>query len=134
MYWSPGTIEGYLPWDWVETHYLVQGSIDPSTSLVNRIWTEYYRGIQYANIYLANVDKCQPMGDTEKAWTKAECRALRAYFYLNLVKEFGPVPLVGDRVYNVDDPLSSMLLPRSSVDECYDYISVSLRMYFKEET
>lgn len=122
MYWSPGTIEGYLPWDWVETHYLVQGSIDPSTSFVNRIWTEYYRGIQYANIYLANVDKCQPMGDTEKAWTKAECRALRAYFYLNLVKEFGPVPLVGDRVYNVDDPLSSMLLPRSSVDECYDYI------------
>ncbi len=127
MYWGPGTIEGYLPWDWVETHYLIQGTMTPSTGFVERIWTQYYRGIQYANIYLANVDKCEPMSDTDKAWTKAECRALRAYFYFNLVKEYGPVPLVGDKVYGVDDPLSSMMIPRSSVDECYDYIISELK-------
>ncbi len=127
MYWGPGTIEGYLPWDWVETHYLIQGTMTPSTGFVERIWTQYYRGIQYANIYLANVDKCEPMSDTDKAWTKAECRALRAYFYFNLVKEYGPVPLIGDKVYGVDDPLSSMMIPRSSVDECYDYIISELK-------
>ncbi len=127
MYWSPGTIESYLPWDWVETHYLIQGSLDPSTGLVERIWTQYYRGIQYANIYLANVDKCGPMDDVEKAWTKAECRALRAYFYFNLVKEYGPVPLIGDKVYKVDDPLSVMMSSRASVDECFDYIISELK-------
>lgn len=127
MFWGPGTIEGYLPWDWVETHYLIQGTLNPGTGLVNRIWTENYRGIQYANIYLANIDNCAPMEAKEKEWTKAECRALRAYFYFNLMKQFGPVPLVGDKVFGVDDPLSDMLIPRSSVDECYDYIISELK-------
>lgn len=122
MFWGPGTIEGYLPWDWVETHYIIQGSMDPTTGFVNRLWTEYYRAIQYANIYLANVDMCDPMDAKEKAWTKAEARALRAFYYLCLVKQFGPVPLVGDKVFGVDDPLSDMMLPRNTVDECFDYI------------
>ena len=125
MFWGPATIEGYLPWDWVETHHIIQGSLYPSTGFVSRIWTEYYRGIQYANIYLANVDKCEPMNSTDKEWTKAECRALRAFFYFNLMKLYGPVPIVGDRIYKVDDDLDQ--LPRSTVDECFDYIITELR-------
>ena len=53
MYWGPATIEGYLPWDWVETHDIIQGTMYSSTSWVERIWSNYYRGIQNANIYLA---------------------------------------------------------------------------------
>lgn len=125
--WGPGTIEGYLPWDWVETHHFIQGSLYPSTETVTRLWTQYYRGIQYANIYLANVDKCLPMSQTEKEWTKAECRALRAYFYFNLIKEYGPVALVGDRVYNVDDGLPDMTVGRSTLDDCFNYVVSELK-------
>ena len=122
MFWGPGTIEGYLPWDWVETHNIIHGTMYPSTDFVNRIWREYYRGIQYANIYLANVDNCERMPDNEKEWTKAECRALRAMFYFNMVKLYGPVPLVGDRIFGVDEPTSDYMLARNTVDECFDYI------------
>ena len=117
MYWNGGSIEGYLPWDWVETHDIVQGSLTPSTGFVERLWKQYYIGITNCNIYMANVDKCDPMSDEEKTITKAEARAFRAYFYLNLVKLFGPVPLMGDRVSSNDDPISLYQVPRNTVDE-----------------
>lgn len=122
MYWGPATIEGYLPWDWVETHDIIQGTMYSSTSWVERIWSNYYRGIQNANIYLANIDNCKAMPDDEKETTKAEVRALRAYFYLNLVKEYGPVPLIGDMVSDVADPLQKSQIARSPIDSCFNYI------------
>lgn len=126
MFWGPATMEGYLPWDWVETHNIIHGTMYPSTDFVNRIWREYYRAIQYANIYIANVDKCDRMPDSEKEWSKAECRALRAMFYFNMVKLYGPVPLVGDRIFGVDEATTEYMLPRASVDECFDYILAEL--------
>ena len=38
------------------------------------------------------------------------------------MKFYGPVPVVGDRVYSVDDPLTNMQLPRETVDSCFNYI------------
>ncbi len=122
LYLNAASIEGYLPWDWVEPNDIIKGSMTASTGFVQRLWQNLYRGIQNVNIYLANVDKCDPMSQDEKDITKAEARALRALFYLNLVKYYGPVPLYGDRVANNDDDISLSQLPRNTVDECFDYI------------
>ncbi len=122
MYWNGGTIEGYLPWDWVETHDIIQGSLTPSTGFVERLWKQYYIGITNCNIYMSKVDECTPMLEEERAITKAEARAFRAFFYLNLVKLFGPVPLMGDRVSQNDDPISLCQVERNTIDECFDYI------------
>ena len=122
FYIGAATSEGYLPWDWVPALDIIHGTLYPSTGLVSTIWTNYYRAIQYANIYLANIDNNPSMDSTEKEWTKAECRSLRALFYFELMKFYGPVPVVGDRVYSVDDPLTNMQLPRETVDSCFNYI------------
>lgn len=122
FYIGAATSEGYLPWDWVPALDIIHGTLYPSTGLVSNIWTNYYRAIQYANVYLANIDNNPNMDSTEKEWTKAECRSLRALFYFELMKFYGPVPVVGDRVYGVDDPLADMQLPRASVDSCFNYI------------
>ena len=55
--WPMASIEGYLPWDHIVANNIILGTLYPSTGFVNTQWTEYYRGIQYANIYLANIDK-----------------------------------------------------------------------------
>ena len=34
MYWNGGSIEGYLPWDWVETHDIINGTLTSSTGFV----------------------------------------------------------------------------------------------------
>lgn len=127
FYIGAATTEGYLPWDWVPALDIIHGTLYPSTGLVSTIWTNYYRAIQYANIYLANIDNNPNMDSTEKEWTKAECRSLRALFYFELMKLYGPVPVVGDRVYGVDDPLADMQLPRASVDDCFNYIIGELK-------
>lgn len=125
--WPMASIEGYLPWDHIVANNIILGTLYPSTGFVKTQWTEYYRGIQYANIYLANIDKNSAMLADEREWSKAEVHALRAYFYFNLVKEFGPVPLIGDKVYSVDTPLDEMMLPRNTLDECWDYIIAELK-------
>lgn len=125
--WPMASIEGYLPWDHIVANNIILGTLYPSTDFVKTQWTEYYRGIQYANIYLANIDKNSAMLADEREWSKAEVHALRAYFYFNLVKEFGPVPLIGDKVYSVDTPLEDMMLPRNTLDECWDYIIAELK-------
>ena len=78
------SMSGYQPWSdsgQGKHQNIIQGTLSPSTGWVNDMYKSFYRAIQYANIYLAHVDECAPMSDDEKATTKAECRALRAYYY-----------------------------------------------------
>ena len=42
---------------------------------------------------------------------KAEARFLRAYFYFELVKRYGGVPIIGDKVYELNENIE---LPRST--------------------
>lgn len=44
---------------------------------------------------------------------------MRAHFYFELVKRYGGVPLVGDRVYELNE---DMELPRNTFAQCVDYI------------
>jgi hypothetical protein len=50
---------------------------------------------------------------------KAETRLLRAYFYFELIKRWGGVPLIGDRVINYDEDWN---IPRSDLQTCIQYI------------
>jgi hypothetical protein len=50
---------------------------------------------------------------------ESEARFLRAYFYFELIKRYGGVPLMGNKVLTITDDVS---LPRNSFDECVKYI------------
>ncbi|MDL2257119.1 RagB/SusD family nutrient uptake outer membrane protein [Bacteroidales bacterium OttesenSCG-928-I14] len=95
-------------------------------------WGEYYEGIRNANILIKNIDRVPFAtkyvkalgGDTVlNASLKAEARFLRAYFYFELVKRYGGVPLMGDKVYKLGD---NMEKARNSFAECIEYISTEL--------
>ena len=94
----------------------------------NMGWSEYYAGIRKANIIVNNIDvvpfnttfinfngEVKPLNKT----IKAEARFLRTFFYFELVKRYGGVPLLGDNVYKLGD---NMELPRNSFKECIDYM------------
>lgn len=91
-------------------------------------WGKYYEGIRKANIIVNNIDVV-PFKTTFKNFKdeikplnftiKAEARFLRAYFYFELVKRYGGVPLLGDSVYQLGD---NMEIPRNSFAECVDYM------------
>ena len=90
-------------------------------SNADNAWADNYAGIRRANLFLQNFPKVHLKKEMEiqGQWWTAEARFLRAMFYYELIKRYGGVPLLGDKVLSLDDDLN---LPRNSFDECVDYI------------
>ncbi len=84
-------------------------------------WAINYQGIRRANKFLTNIDKVpfKAAMRQEKTYWIAEAKFLRAYFYFELFKRYGGVPLVGDNVLGLNDNLN---LQRSTAKETTDYI------------
>jgi hypothetical protein len=59
-----------------------------------KYWQAYYAGIQRANLVLEKLPALEGMNEDLKKRYIAEVKALRAYFYYNLVIAFGDVPLI----------------------------------------
>lgn len=81
-------------------------------------WKLPWENIRRANVFLSNIDR-SPLSAGLKKQLKAETRFLRAWYYFQLVKVYGGVPLIGDVNYGIADNID---LPRSSYSDCVDYI------------
>jgi starch-binding outer membrane protein, SusD/RagB family len=76
-----------------------------SGSIPKSFWGDYYQGIFRANVLLQKLPGVT-MDDAKKARFAAETKALRAYYFFQLVRMFGDVPLILEPVaaseyYNV---------------------------------
>lgn len=63
----------------------------------------FWRGIRNANVFLTNIDKATVSSASNKSRLKAEAQVLRAFFYLELIKQFGPMPIVDKPFDNAFD-------------------------------
>jgi starch-binding outer membrane protein, SusD/RagB family len=81
-------------------------------------WGNSYAGIRRVNIFLANIDKVPATAASITTW-KAEARFIRALLYFELVKRYGGVPLIGDKIFTLNDDLS---LPRNTFEQSINYI------------
>ena len=75
-------------------------------------WTSSYRGIANANLAIAKIPEIN-MDEGLKKKSLGEARFLRAYFYFNLVRIFGKVPLITQPV----DLNSPELYPLPATEE-----------------
>ncbi len=66
--------------------------VGAESAIVSPWWVSAYQGIEAANLALANIPDIE-MGEAEKSRLLGEARFLRAYFYFNLVRLFGDVPI-----------------------------------------
>lgn len=92
------------------------------SSLDGNAWSRFYTGIRRANLFLEKIEGypySKNLTETEVTHMKAEVHFLRAYFYFELVKRWGGVPLIGDKVINYDENWD---IPRSNLKTCIDYI------------
>lgn len=62
-------------------------------AMAGSYWGDYYQGIFRANVLLSKLSGV-PMDDASKARFAAEAKALRGYYYFNLVRMFKNVPLL----------------------------------------
>ncbi len=97
------------------------GRISPLNVLDNS-WDNCYKGIRQANVFLSKIDGVPTTDELKKQW-KAEARFLRAFFYFELMKRWGGVPLVGDKVFGFQENIN---LSRNTLEETKNYIIAEL--------
>lgn len=86
-------------------------------------WYTYYQGIREANYFLQNLDNCPESElsyDIREQW-RAEVRCVRAYYYAQLMRMYGPVILLGDEL--VDFTSIDLHRPRNTWDECVNWVT-----------
>jgi starch-binding outer membrane protein, SusD/RagB family len=99
---------------------IIRGGYNPVTTFDDN-WGNCYSAIRAANILLNNYQRISWADSARRVWTPNEARALRAYFYYELIRRYGGVPLIGDKVYEFNDP-ELLNLKRNNFEECVNYI------------
>ena len=83
--------------------------------------TDYYTAIILCNHFITRIDNVYNLEDRDKREWKAEVKALKAFFYLELVRRYGPVMIVPE-VFDPNQDVETLKLPRMHVDTCFNYI------------
>lgn len=120
--WSSLTDESIYNND--DNTWLIQrGLLAPeNTGIAGTIWGRSYRSIRECNWALSNLAAVQ-MSEVHKARIKAELQFIRAFRYHDLIRNYGGIVLMGDKVYNLSDNLQDeALFTRSSLKDCMDYV------------
>ena len=73
-------------------------SLVPSNTYLQNHWTALYTPISRANLALSEIGNIKFNSDSTKTQYTAELKFIRALMYFHLVREFGGVPLVTERL------------------------------------
>jgi starch-binding outer membrane protein, SusD/RagB family len=107
--------------DWAEVQQLKEFRAIAGNTLCFYRWSELYQGVYRANLVVQNVPGID-MDKNLRDRLVAEAKFLRAYFYFQLVKTYGAVPLITHPL----DP-SEYCQPRAPIGECWTQIEKDLR-------
>lgn len=98
-------------------------NINSDNNYLNSYWNNYYQGIANANVAIAKIPGIN-MNETRKNSLLGEAYFLRAYFYFNLVRIFGDIPLI---LEPLDKTSPELFAARSAVSEIYTAIVQDLQ-------
>lgn len=81
-------------------------TLNPLLGPQTGLWRKYYSGVYRANLLLQKIEEAENLDPAFKARTIAELKFLRGWFYFDLVRLFGHVPLLTktisvDEIYSV---------------------------------
>jgi hypothetical protein len=88
---------------------------------INRYAT-FWAGIRDANVFLVNVPTANVPNEARRKRFIAETKVLRAFYYLELIKQFGPMPIV---TTPFDNKFDYTTLKRPTFQQCVDFIATS---------
>lgn len=91
------------------------------TSVYGNDFQTMYQAIRYCNTMVDEIDKVPDMPVWEKEQWKAEAKTLKAFYYFNLVRKWGPVPIVKENL-PVSADMETSRVSRNTIDECFDYM------------
>jgi len=119
--WSALTDESIYNND--DNTWLVQrGQLAPeNTGIAGTIWGRSYRSIRECNYALNQIDSVA-MSVGHRTQLRGELHFIRAFRYQDLIRNYGGVVLMGDKVYNLEDNLGDdALFTRATIKQSIDY-------------
>ncbi len=100
--------------------YIARGQMSANTVYAND-WASMYEGIRCCDILVDNISRVPDMEETEKNQWIAEVTFLKAYYHFNLVRKWGPVPIIRESL-PIDSSVDEVRVHRNNIDECFDFI------------
>jgi hypothetical protein len=112
--------KGSSPDDYADAKQIDNLQTAATNGVVNNVWTGHYQGISRANQALDKLQNAQFDAATKNALI-GEARFLRAYFYFNLVRLYGGVPLL-DKLPLASEANQDKYQTRATADDIYKFI------------
>jgi hypothetical protein len=86
-------------------------------------WENSYKGIRNATTFILNIHMNEEMSPEEIKDYRGQARFVRAYYYWLLLRKYGPVPILPDEGIDYTLSYDEIALPRSTYEECAEYIA-----------
>lgn len=97
--------------------------IDKTYGGIQAIWADHYAGITRTNTVLNRISTFEGFtSENLKNSLMGQAKFLRAFYYFNLVRLFGGVPLIVNEIVSREDAEQ----PRASIQQVYDLITTDL--------
>ena len=101
------------------------GALTPTTNPLdmpgwnNNYYNGSWQGIRTANVFLANIGEANVNNEADRAQWTAEAKVQRAYYYWELIKKYGGMPIITEAL-DINTDFKSM--ERASFDDCVQFI------------
>ena len=123
---TEASLDGANRWNKTYAEW-TNGSFNSASAQASEYFSKYYQAIAKASTFIQNVDKCTEAAASTRGKWKSDARALRAYYYFELLRLYGPIPLIGEDPIPLDASLEELIKERNSVDECVNFIATELQ-------
>ena len=100
---------------------LARGIAQSSKSVIANDWPSMYQGIRCCDILIDNIERVPDMTRTEKQQWKAEVTFLKAYYHFNLIRKWGPVPIIRESL-PMDADIETVRVHRAPIDTCFNFV------------
>lgn len=98
--------------------------IDPNNNIIRDAWQSLFDGVNRANTVIGNVPAAASIPEAVRKRVEAEARFLRAFYYFNLVRLYGDVPLLTSETQS----LTGLDVAREPVAKVYELIVEDLKV------
>jgi hypothetical protein len=95
-------------------------------------WEKCYRGIRNATTFIHNIHINKEMSERDIEDYRGQARFVRAYYYWLLLRKYGPIPILPDEGVDYTLSYDEIATPRSSYEDCAEYISKEMVLAAKE--
>lgn len=103
------------------TMFQIARGLQSASSVYANDWASMYQGIRCCDILIDHVDKVPDMEEWEVKQWKAEAKFLKAYYHFNLIRKWGPIPIIRESL-PIDADVEAVRVYREPIDDCFDYV------------